>query len=185
MPVAPLSRVHLTEPLGPGDHVRGPTDAPVRVVEYVDFECPDCKRAAPAVEMLLKHFEGRICVALRHFPLESVHPHALQAAEAAECAGAQGRFWEMAGLLFADQLHLDGTNLEARAARVGLDMARYQAEMRAHAHMPVIRRHLESGAASGVRGTPGFFVNGMIHDVSFGLRSLFDRVEAELAKAAS
>ena len=185
MPAAPLSRVQLTEPLGPEDHLRGPVDAPVQVVEYVDFECPGCKRAAPAVEMLLRHFDGRICVALRHFPLESVHPHALQAAEAAECAAAQGRFWEMAELLFADQLHLASESLSARAERLGLDMECFDAEMGSHAHVEVIRRYLASGTASGVRGTPGFFVNGMIHDVSFGLRGLFDRVEAEIARARS
>ena len=175
-----MPSLQLTEPLGPADHQRGSPDAPVQVVEYVDFECPDCKRAAPSVQMLLHRFEGRICVAIRHFPVEGAHPHALAAAEAAEAAGAQGQFWEMAELLFADQLHLNDASLVRRARHLGLDLERFQAELRRHDHVARIRRHLASGVASGVRGTPGFFVNGRIQDVSFGLASLFDRVRAEL-----
>ena len=175
----------LKEPVNDTDHVLGPTDADVTVVEYVDFECPDCRRAAPALEMLLRQFEDRICLAVRHFPLENVHPHALMAAEAAECAASQGRFWEMAELLFADQLHLEEASLTRRAEQLGLDLDGFELEMSGHDHVPLIRRHLASGSASGVRSTPGFFVNGMIHDVSFGLRSLFDRVQAELTDAAT
>src|SRR5437868_8562593 len=90
----------LTVPVSAVDYIRGAEHAPVTVVEYGDFECPNCKQAAPAVKLLLDRYAGRVRVAFRHFPLEEVHPHALHAAQAAETAGAQGKFWEMHDLLF-------------------------------------------------------------------------------------
>jgi protein-disulfide isomerase len=150
----------------------------VTLVEYGDFECPNCKPAAAALKLLLERFAGRVCVVFRHFPLEEAHPHALAAAEAAECAGGQGRFWEMHDLLFDNQEHLRLNQLHSYAERLGLDMARYTAEMDDHVYLQRIREHVEGAQRSGVRGTPGFFVNGRIQDVSFGIRSLFDAVEA-------
>jgi protein-disulfide isomerase len=173
-------KIDLIDTVRVGDHILGPDDAPVVVVEYGDFECPNCKQAAPAVKMLLRRFGSRVRFAFRHFPLEEVHPHALQAAEAAECAGAQGRFWAMHELLFEHQTQLDLKDLHAYAERLGLDMARYTAEMDDHVYLQRIREHVDSGRRSGVRGTPGFFVNGVIQDVSFGLQSLFDATEAAL-----
>ena len=170
----------LTEPMTNADHHVGPADARVVVVEYGDFECPNCKQAAPAVEMLLKRFEGRVCFAYRHYPLEDVHRHALQAAEAAECAGAQDRFWEMHALLFENQQALEIAHLRAYAQRLGLDMERYEREMVEHVHLERVRRNIDTGHKSGVRATPGFFVNGRRQDVSFGLRLLFDATEAAL-----
>jgi protein-disulfide isomerase len=171
-------RSDLTAPISAVDHVLGPEHAPVSVVEYGDFECPTCKQAAPAVEILLNRFENRIRFAYRHFPLEEVHPHALQAAEAAECAGAQSRFWEMHELLFAHQTHLDLRRLQGYAEQLGLDMARYTAEMDDHVYLQRVREHIDSAKRSGVRGTPGFFVDGMILDVSFGFGSLIEATEA-------
>ena len=170
----------LTEPVRATDHTQGPQHAAVTVVEYGDFECPNCKQAAPAVKLLLERFANRVRFVYRHFPLEEVHPHALAAAEAAECAGAQGKFWEMHELLFANQEHLKAKNLQAYAGQLGLDMALFTAEMDDHVYLQRVREHIDSGVKSGVRGTPGFFVNGRIHDVSFGIRSLFDAVEAAL-----
>jgi protein-disulfide isomerase len=172
--------VDLIEPMTDADHHQGPSDARVVVVEYGDFECPNCKQAAPAVEMLLKRFEGRVCFAYRHYPLEQVHRHALQAAEAAECAGAQNRFWEMHNLLFDNQHALELDDLRGYAQRLGLDMTRYEREMTDHVHLARIRGHIDSGHKSGVRATPGFFVDGKRQDVSFGLRLLFDATEAAL-----
>jgi protein-disulfide isomerase len=173
-------RLDLVDPVSDADHVLGPAHAPVVIVEYGDFECPNCKQAAPAVEILLERFENRIRFAYRHFPLEEVHPHALQAAEAAECAGAQGNFWEMHELLFANQTRLELKHLHGYAEQLGLDMARYTAEMDDHVYLQRIREHIDSGKRSGVRGTPGFFVDGTIRDVSFGLGSLLEAAEAAL-----
>jgi protein-disulfide isomerase len=168
----------LTVPVQAADHVIGADHAPVTIVEYGDFECPNCKQAAPAVKLLLERFASRIRFVFRHFPLEEVHPHALAAAEAAECAGGQGKFWEMHDLLFENQGHLKLNQLQGYAERLELDMARYIGEMDDHVYLQRIREHMEGARRSGVRGTPAFFVNGHIQDVSFGIRSLFDAVEA-------
>ena len=173
----------LIEPVKPDDHQLGPADARVVVVEYGDFECPNCKQAAPAVEMLLERFKDDVCFVYRHYPLEQVHRHAVQAAEAAECAGAQGRFWEMHKLMFDNQHALDLDSLRGYAQRIGLDMARYAQEMTEHAYLARVRRDIDSGRSSGVRATPGFFVDGKRQDVSFGLRLLFDATEAALKRA--
>jgi protein-disulfide isomerase len=172
----------LAAPVGAADHVLGPVRAAVTVVEYGDFECPNCKQAAPAVKMLLARFEGRVRIVYRHFPLEGVHPHALQAALAAEAAGAQGKFWPMHDLLFDSQSHLKLPQLRGYAERLELDMARYDADMAEQVYLQRVREHIESGEKSGVRGTPAFFVDGAIQDVSFGLQQLFERVEEALRK---
>jgi protein-disulfide isomerase len=170
----------LAVPVQAADHVIGASHAPVTIVEYGDFECPNCKQAAPALKLLLERFAGRARVAYRHFPLEEVHPHALAAAQAAECAAGQGKFWEMHDLLFANQDHLKANHLHSYAERLQLDMARYTAEMDDQVYLQRIREHEEGAHRSGVRGTPTFFVNGKLHDVSYGIRSLFDAVEAAL-----
>jgi protein-disulfide isomerase len=178
-----MTRPHgftLTAPVAAADHCLGSIHAPVTVVEYGDFECPNCKQAAPAVKLLLERFAGRVCFVYRHFPLEEVHPHALLAAEAAECAGGQGKFWEMHDLLFANQEHLKLKHLHAYAEQLEFDMARYTAEMDDHVYLQRVREHIDSGRHSGVRATPGFFVNDAIQDVSFGLHSLFDATAALL-----
>jgi protein-disulfide isomerase len=172
----------LSLPVGGADHILGPSHAAVTVVEYGDFQCPNCKQAAPAVKLLLEHFNGRVRFVWRNFPLEEVHPHALQAALAAEAAGGQGKFWPMHDLLFENQAHLKPPQLRHYAERLELDLARYDIEMKEEYYLQRVREHMESARASGVRGTPGFFVNGAIEDVSFGMQRLFDRVEAVLRK---
>jgi protein-disulfide isomerase len=170
----------LSVPLGAQDHLLGPDHAPVSVVEYGDFECPNCKQAAPAVKLLLERFQERVCYVWRHFPLAEVHPHALMAAQAAEAAAGQQKFWPMHDLLFENQTHLKAQHLKSYAERLGLDMARYTAEMDDEIYLQRVREHMESARQSSVRATPTFFVNGRIHDVSFGLRVLFDAVEEAL-----
>ena len=177
----PLHRADLAVPVSATDHALGPEHAPVVVVEYGDFQCPLCKQAAPTVIMLLGRFTNRVRVVFRHFPLEEAHPQALLAAEAAESAGEQGKFWEMHDLLFANQEHLEAKHLYSYAGRLGLDMARFTAELDDHVYLQRVREHQQGGRRSQVRGTPGFFVNGTIQDVSFGLKHLFDAVGAALA----
>ena len=170
----------LTIPVNATDHLIGPRDALVTVVEYGDFECPNCKQAYPAVRLLLHRFKDRVRFAYRHFPLEEVHPHALQAAEASESAAGQGKFWAMHDLLFENQQHLKPHQLLSYAERLELDLARYTAEMDERLYAQRVREHLQSGRESGVRATPTFFVNRCIQDVSFGLGSLFDAVQSVL-----
>ena len=114
----------LSIPVVPTDHSIGPLHAPVTVLEYGDFECPNCKQAAPAVKLLLERFAERVRFVYRHFPLEEVHPHAVRAAEAAECAGGQQKFWPMHDLLFDNQAHLKAQHLHHYAERLDLDVAR-------------------------------------------------------------
>jgi protein-disulfide isomerase len=173
--------IDLVVPLDAVDHVLGPSHAPVVVVEYGDFECPSCKIAAPAVKVMLERFQNKVRFGFRHFPLEQAHPHALLAAEAAECAGGQGKFWEMHDLLFANQAHMKPRHLQGYAEQLGLDMARYIAEIDDHVYLQRVREHMEGGRRSRVRSTPGFFVNGSIQDVSFGMHGLLDAVEAALS----
>ena len=174
------SSFELTIPVNATDHSIGRSDAVVTVVEYGDFECPNCKQAYPAVKLLLHRFKERIRFAYRHFPLEEVHSHALQAAEASEGAAGQGKFWPMHDLLFENQPHLKLHHLRGYAERLELDLARYTAEMADRLYLQRVREHVQSGRESGVRATPAFFVNGRIKDVSFGLGALFDAVELVL-----
>ena len=172
----------LAAPVNDADHTIGPANAGVTVVEYGDLECPNCKQAAPAVKLILRRFAGRIRFVYRHFPLEEVHPHAMQAAEAAESAGAQDRFWPMHDLLFENQAHLKLHDLRRYAEQLQLDIARYTFEMDDHVYLQRVREHLQTGLESGARSTPTFFVDGKLKDVSFGLPALFDAVEAALSK---
>ena len=159
----------LAVPVGPADHTIGPASASVTVVEYGDFECPNCKQAAPAVKLLINHFAERIRFVYRHFPLEEVHPHALHAAEASECAAGQGQFWAFHDALFELQPHLQSHDLRNCAEQLRLDVARYDGEMSGHMHLPKIRADMQGGRDSGARATPTFFVAGRIQDVSFNL----------------
>lgn len=181
--MTPNSRHHgadLAVPVSAVDHALGPEHAPVTLVEYGDFECPTCKVAAPTVKLLLEHFPGRVRVVFRHFPLEAAHPHALLAAQAAESAGGQNKFWEMHDLLFDNQNHLKAQHLREYAAQLDLDMPRFIAELDDEIYLQRVREHMQGGVASHIRGTPGFFVNGVIQDVSFGMQSLMDAVAATL-----
>ena len=174
----------LALPVGAADHVLGPAQAPVTVVEYGDFECPNCKQAAPAVKIMLARFAGRVRFVYRHFPLEGehprMHPHALQAALAAEAAGAKAKFWPMHDLLFKNQRALKLPQLRRYAQQLDLDMARYDSEIVDERSLQRVREHIASGERSDVRGTPGFFINGVVQDVSFGMEHLLEGVEAAL-----
>jgi len=172
-------KFELAVPVSAVDHALGASHAPATLVEYGDFECPNCKQAAPAVKLLLERFAGRVRLVYRHFPLEEVHPHALQAALAAEAAAGQGKFWPMHDLLFDNQRHLKLPQLRGYAQRLELDMLRYDAEMEGELYLQRVREQVEGGERSGVRGTPTFFLNGLIQDVSFGLQALFEKVGAE------
>jgi protein-disulfide isomerase len=172
----------LAVPVAATDHAVGSTHAGLTVVEYADFECPNCRQAVATVKMLLADFGDRLRFVYRHFPLEEVHPHALNAAEAAEAAGAQGKFWPMHDLLFANQHALKGHHLHEYAQRLELDMARFTAEMKDTVYLQRVREHEQSGKDSGVRATPTFFLNGKIVDVSFGIKALFDAVESAARK---
>lgn len=176
-----MSTFDLALPVNQTDHVLGAAHAAVTLVEYGDFECPNCKQAAPVVKLVLQHFGNRVRFIYRHFPLEEVHPHALYAALSAETAAAQHKFWPMHDLLFEHQDRLQVKQLRRYAEQLELDLLRYDADMKDEVYLQRIREHIGSGQRSGVRATPTFFINGVLHDVSFGLKSLFDSVERHLS----
>jgi protein-disulfide isomerase len=150
----------LTQPVGPSDHTLGPLDAPVQLVEYLDYECPFCARAHHVVAEVLDRVGDEVLYVPRHFPLTQIHPHALLAAQAAEAAGAQGRFWPMHATLFENQHALDFDSILVYADALGLDVSRFTRELRTGAHLPKVQNDFKSGVRSGVNGTPTFFVNG-------------------------
>lgn len=170
-------------PVGERDHVLGPRAAPLTLVEYGDFECPHCGQAHRVVKELLRRLGRQLRFVFRHFPLTMVHPHAQQAAEAAEAAGAQGQFWEMHDVLFQHQDALGDSDLLLYAAALGLDRARFLQELAAHEHAPRVREDFMSGVRSGVNGTPAFFINGARHDGSYDLATMLATLEDALEGA--
>jgi Na+:H+ antiporter, NhaA family len=159
-----MEAVTLTPPVDVSrDHVRGRPDAPVTLVEYGDFQCPYCGEAYPVVLDLLERFGAKLRFVFRHLPLPDLHPNAPAAAEAAEAGAAQGRFWEMHDRLFTHRLELRDAQLRAHAEAIGLDVGRFDRDLRDGVHAERVAEDARSGVQSGVPSTPGFFVNGMIH----------------------
>jgi protein-disulfide isomerase len=154
----------LAVPVSSRDHIQGPPDAPLELVEYGDYECPFCGAAHHVVKEIQARLGDELAFVFRNFPLVSAHPHALRAAEAAEAAGAQDRFWSMHNRLFEHQDALDDESLLHHAIAVGVEPERFVADLAEHCHLGRIREDLASGARSGVNGTPTFFVNGIRHD---------------------
>ena len=171
----------LTIPVSEADHRSGPDDAPVTLVEYGDFECPHCGAAYPYVEDARREMGPRLRFVYRYFPLKEMHPHAMHAAEAAEAAGAQGKFWQMHGMLFEHQDALEDANLIRYAKALHLDGKRFASELASEAHAERIREDIRSGIRSGVNGTPTFFINGVRYDGSWEASDLLAALEAAAA----
>jgi Na+/H+ antiporter NhaA len=165
------------------DHVRGPLDPPVTVVEYGDFECPYCGRAEPAVRDLLRDFAD-VRYVWRHLPLADVHPNAELAAEASEAAAAQGAFWPMHDLLLEHQDALGPADLVRYAGQLGLDVERFKDHLRKHAGARRIAEDVEGADLSGVSGTPTFFINGRRHYGAYDIAALSAAVRAAGARAS-
>jgi protein-disulfide isomerase len=159
------------------DHIDGPLDAPITLLEYGDYECPYCAAARPTVKQVHATLGDTMRFVFRNFPLTTVHPHAQIAAEAAEAAGAQGAFWEMHDMLFAHQDRLSGRDLIAYAAALDLDAGRFATDVDRHKFTPRVREDFMSGVRSGVNGTPSFFINGIRHDGDWDLSSLLAAME--------
>jgi protein-disulfide isomerase len=172
----------LTEPVDEErDHVQGAADAAVTLVEYGDYECPYCGAAYPIVKEIQARMGDRLRFVFRNFPITTSHPHAEQAAESAEAAAAQERFWEMHDLLYENQRRLEDDDLRAYAEQLGLDVERFGSELAEHVHAARVREDFMSGVRSGVNGTPTFYVNGARHDDSYELEILLDAVERAAA----
>ena len=146
------------------DHMLGASDAPLQLVEYTDFECPSCQAASVAIARVRKHLGDELLVVVRHFPIVDAHPVAMSAAEAVEAAGSQGRFWDMYRRIYRSRHPPTKVNLHRYAGALGLDVARFEKDMRDHEHAGRIREDFETGLRSGVNATPTIFVNGFRHD---------------------
>jgi protein-disulfide isomerase len=169
---------HLTLPVSDDrDHIQGQADAPVTLLEYGDYECPFCGGAYPIIKEVQSRMGDRLRFVFRNFPITTSHPHAEQAAEAAEAAAAQGRFWEMHDLLYEEQKHLDESDLHRYAEQLGLDVGSFDHDLAAHVHAERVREDFMSGVRSGVNGTPTFYINGARHDGGYDLESLLAALE--------
>ena len=158
----PKSKLGL--PVVGRDHIQGPMNAPVTLLEYGDYQCPACGGAYPMVKSIQKRLGDRLCFSFRNFPLNNIHPWAEHAAETAEAAAEQGRFWEMHDLLFENQDALDDESLARYAAELGLDTRRVVEELVAGAHSERVKEDFRGGARGGVNDTPTFFINGVRYD---------------------
>lgn len=162
------------------DHMLGDPDASLTLLEYGDYASPACILAEPVVQHLVEAFGTRLRFVFRHFPLVEEHPHAELAAEAAEAAAAQGKFWEMHRALFSAPNHLKPAALVVHAQAIGLDMLRFNAEMADRIYTQRVQEHRQAGHRSDVRSAPSFFLNGTPVDVSFGLEKLDEAIQAAL-----
>ena len=168
----------LRQPLTDDDHTLGPSNAPVTLVEYGDYQCPFCGAAYPLVGELLRLRPETVRLVYRHFPLTNVHPYAETAAELAEAAAARGKFWQMHDWLFTHQDVLDPPHLAIGVGRVGLPVEEVGYELNAKKYLGRVQRDFVGGIRSGVNGTPTFFVNGIRHDQGYQLPSLLAAVDA-------
>jgi protein-disulfide isomerase len=162
------------------DHIQGPADAAVTLVEYGDYECPYCGAAHPIISEVQARMAERLRFVFRNFPITTSHPHAEQAAEAAEAAAAQGRFWAMHDHLFEHQKRLSDEDLRAYAEELGLDVEVFARELAEHVHAARVREDFMGGVRSGVNGTPTFYINGARYDDPYDVETLV----AALDKAA-
>src|SRR6266446_2981389 len=170
MDSADVSRLLL--PIRPLDHIHGPEDAPFTLVEYGDYECPDCGRLYVILRDLQRDIASRLRIVFRHYTLSGIHHHAQQAAEAAEAAGAQGKFWEMHTLLFERQQALRTKDLIRYAEELTLDVEQFRNELKNETHSERVRADFLAGVQNGVYGTPGLFLNGVRSDNEWDKESL-------------
>jgi protein-disulfide isomerase len=165
----------LAEPVGEDDHARGPADAPMTLVQYGDYECPDTRRAHGVVQELRARFGDELRVVFRHFPRAAHHPHAERAAALAEAAGERGKFWEMHDALLEHEGELDEAALERYAMSFEVPAGHHEA---GHEYARRVRDDVQSGQRSGVGGTPTFYINGRRHDGAYDAETLQAAIEA-------
>jgi protein-disulfide isomerase len=170
----------LTVPANAGDHVQGSNDAPVTLVQYGDYECPYCGEAYPIIKRLQKKMGGDLRFVFRNFPLSESHPHAIAAAQAAEAAALQGRFWEMHDLLYDNQDTLEDRDLLRFARSLKLDIDKFKRDFSSTEVTTKIQEDFSGGIRSGVNGTPTFFINGVRHDASYEYEDLLSALQEQL-----
>jgi NhaA family Na+:H+ antiporter len=179
-----VAKARLIIPVSDRDHIHGPMDAPVSLVEYGDYQCPHCRLVYYYIRELRELLGDRVRYVYRHLPITSVHPQAQLAAEAAEAAAAQGKFWEMHDMLYEHD-ELDEEHLLAYAEEISLDMSQFRADLNNHVYAERVQQDFAGGIRSGVNGTPTFFLNDERYDGAWDLESLLELVEKPLGVRAS
>ena len=172
----------LAVPVTERDHAIGPPEAPVTLVEYGDYECPYCAAAHPIVKRLRATLGDRLRFVFRNFPLNSVHPHASVAAQAAEAAAAQGKFWPMHDVLYGHQATLADHGMDEFALRVGLEIYKFNADLSSERFAQRVREDFEGGQASGVTGTPTFFINGERYTGEIAFEAMLATIQSAMRK---
>jgi protein-disulfide isomerase len=175
--------ITLAPPVGPSDHIDGPDDAPITLVEYGDYQCPYCGQAYPIVKALQKELGASMRLVFRNMPLANVHPHAENAAEVAEAVATQVPFWPIHDALYENQTDLSDASLLRYAADTGADIDKVKEALNGGGPRERVERDLESGIRSGVNGTPTFFVNGVRYDDSWDYETLLSYLQALLPGA--
>jgi len=168
----------LSEPVGPEDHVQGPDNSPVTLLEYGDYQCSYCGDLYPVLKEVQKQVGKSLRFVFRNFPITSIHPQAFIAAEAAEAAAGQGRFWQMHDKLYENQFDLSAESIAIYAEQVGLDMERFVREVNDQTYAKRIRQDFQGGVMSGVNGTPSLFINGERYDGDRDARSIVAALKA-------
>ncbi len=171
----------LTLPVGKRDHVQGPSSAAVTLLEYGDYQCPFSAAVDPIIKNLQRLFGDQFRFVFRHFPLTRKHPDAQRAAEAAEAAGGQGKFWDMHDYLFHHQWAIDAGNLVRAAGALGLDTVTFEREVAERVYADRVRQDVQSGRDSGVSGTPTIFINGVRNEDDDDFDTLKAKVEAAIS----
>jgi protein-disulfide isomerase len=178
----PIARVEVSVDGAP---FKGPVNAPVTIVEFSDFECPFCKRAHPTLTQLFEKHAGKVKLVYRDFPLESIHPQARRAAEAARCAQDQGMFWDYYDTLFTESPKLALDDLKRYAAQVGIDVNKFDDCLSGGVHKTAVRKDIDEGTRLGVSGTPAFFVNGRPLSGAQPIEAFARIIEEELTRTSS
>lgn len=173
----------LKVPIGKRDHIQGDMDAPIKLVEYGDFECPNCAEAYPIVKIIQEDMNNKLCFVFRYFPLKQLHSHALSAAYAAEAAGRQKKFWEMHDMLFEHQDALHDEDLQEYGRTLDLNMVKFIKDMRSAETVKRVQEDFMSGVRSGVNGTPTFYINGLRYDGSYDYEVMLKKLEREVRRS--
>ena len=168
----------LTVPVSENDHIEGPENAEIILLEYGDYECPHCGTAYKIVKKIQEQMGDKIRFVYRNFPLAQSHPHAMHAAEAAEIAAQDGKFWEMHDILFENQKALNDENLISYAEKIELDTNKFTEDLQNDTFEEKVREDFMSGVESGVNGTPTFFINGVRFNGSFDYESLLEALQS-------
>jgi protein-disulfide isomerase len=175
--VSASPRPNLVLPVGRRDHIQGPSSAVVTLVEYGDYQCPFCGDISPSIRKLQTQFGGQLRFVFRHFPQTRIHAYAQRAAEAAEAAGGQGKFWEMHNYLYGHQQALDVENLAQAAVALGLDRIKFSRDVAEHTYANRVQQDIQSGVDSGVGGTPTVFINGVRNDDEDEFETLKQKID--------